>query len=370
MSNNEFDQKIADIVAGEDIPFNEDNWAAMQHMLEKKDSRKLLLLPFLFNPYSASAAVLLIMITSVYFLVRQPAESVTGNIVSTHQPAVEHLPVPELPDTILHNAVPVAKAAYVADKQKARKPVAEVEQPIMVAHTTTEDSSMPVEKAVAETQEPKPHKVDKPLRDYFTVLDEEDTRHNKLVFGINSGVALYESNNSFAAGLLVRNRINEKLSAQVGLSFVQGRQNISTRQVNVVEHMAWVNTDTGMVRGVATTVTESYEQYSRNLPYIQFNPSISMKIFRKLYGAVGADVQRLIINKTMLDTMNKHLGEAGKKVPQTDAGITLNMSYSITKNIGFGVSYRSSLAGAATGKVQYVKRNYFLVQLQYLFNAE
>jgi len=365
VNNNEFDKRIADIVAGEDIPFNEDNWAAMQHMLGKKGPRKLLLLPFLLNPYSAAAAVFLIIITSVYFLVNQPVES-ANDIVTTHQPAVEHIPVDELPDTASYNITPLVNAT---PKQKVKKRVAEVEQPVIAAHITTEDSSMPVKKTVV-AQEPKPHKADKQLRDYFPVSDDEDARHNKLVFGINSGVALYESNNSFTAGLLVKNRINEKLSVQVGLSFVQGRQNISSRRVDVAEHMAWVNTDTGMVPGLATTVTERYEEYSRNLPYIQFNPSVSVKIFRKLYGAVGADVQRLIINKTTLDTMNKHLGEAGRKVPQTDAGITLNMGYNITKNIGFGISYRSSLAGVATGKVQYVKRNYFLVQLQYLFNAE
>lgn len=369
MNNNEFDKKIADIVAGEDIPFNEDNWVAMRHLLEKKGSRKLLLLPFLFNPYSAAAAVFLILITSVYFLVHQPAAPI-NDIVTTHQPAVEHIPVPALRDTPSYNTPIVVNATPITDKKKVRRPVAEAEQPVISAHVATEDSSMPVEKTVVIAHEPKPDKADKQLRDYFPVFDDEGKRHNKLVFGINSGVALYESNNSFAAGLLVKNRVNEKLSVQVGLSFVQGRQNVSSRQVGVVEHMAWVNTDTGRIPGVATTVTERYEEYSRNLPYIQFNPSVSVKIFRKLYGAVGADVQRLIINKTTLDTMNKHLGETGKKVPQTDAGITLSMGYSITKNIGFGVSYRSSLAGAAGDKIQYVKRNYFLVQLQYLFNVE
>lgn len=366
MNNNEFDKKITDVVDEAQMPFSDDNWAAMQQMLDKKSSRKLLALPLLFKPFAAAAAVL-VLLASLYVFTQQAGNTADKTIAKTEQPAIMQLPEPApLPNTI-EKDLAIAKT-YPVIAQQQKPTTAELKrQPVLVAQADTEDSSLPEENIIVATeQKSSPHKPQTSLNDYYPVDEYDDNQGGKVTFGVNTGVAMYESSNNFTAGLIVKNQLSNRVSLQAGLNFVGGRQSVSVKHVDV----SYVPSDNGLYTEPKKVETERYEEYSRNLPYVQFNPSVSVQLFKKLYGAVGADVQRLIINKPALDTMNQQLAEVGKKIPQTDPGVTLSMNYRITKHIGMGVSYRNSVAGIATDNIEYVKRNYFLVQLQYIFNAK
>lgn len=366
MTNQEFDKKIFDVVAEEVIPFNEDNWADMQQMLDKKSTRRLMLIPLLYKPYAA-AAMLLAVVGTLYLFMQQDVQVANTQPSVARQEVIKHQHVPIIQNEEQNNVTPIGKSVRIVKEHTVRVTEEDVQQTLTATVTDSVAQETNVAATVTKTS---PEKNRTPANMLYPPADYTDVRHRRITLGINSGVALYQSYNSFAAGLVVKNRITERISLQAGLGFVQGRQDVSVKYVDVVETPVFGTSDTGTTFGVERTVTERYEEYSRNLPYIQFNPSVSVKIFKRLHGAVGVDIQRLVINKTALDTMNKHLGEVGKKVPETDAGITLNANYHITKNIGFGVSYRSSLAGAAANDIEYVKRSYFLMQLQYIFNAE
>lgn len=366
MTNKEFDKKIFDVVAEEVIPFNEDNWAGMQQMLDKKSTRRLMLIPLLYKPYAA-AATLLAVVGALYFFLQQEDNAVTNQTPITHEDVINHQHAPIIQNEQQIAVAPITSTSRIVKQQKI-KTVEQVVKPSLVATVT--DTLAQENNVAATVTKTSPEKNRTPSNMLYPPPDYTNVRHRRITLGINTGMALYQSYNSFAAGVVVKNRITERISLQAGLGFVQGRQDVSVKHVNITETPIIGVFDTSQKPQVLRTVTERYKEYSRNLPYIQFNPSVSVKIFKRLHGAVGVDIQRLIINKTALDTMNKHLGEVGKKVPETDAGITLNANYHITKNIGFGVSYRSSLAGAATNDIEYVKRSYFLMQLQYIFNAE
>lgn len=366
MNNKEFDKKIFDVVAEEVIPFNEDNWANMQQMLDKKSSRRLMLIPLLYKPYAA-AAMLLAVVGALYFFLQEDGEVINNQTSGIQQQVIKHQHAPIIQNEQQITVSPITNTVRIVKEQKI-KITEQSAQPVFIATVT--DTPALENNVTATTTKTLREKNNAPSNMLYPPLDYTDARHRRITLGINTGMALYQSYNSFAAGVVVKNSITERISLQAGVGFVQGRQDVSVKHVDITETPIFGTSDTGQTMQVLRTVTERYEEYSRNLPYIQFNPSISVKIFKRLHGAVGVDIQRLIINKTALDTMNKHLGEVGKKVPETDAGITLNANYHITKNIGFGVSYRSSLAGAATNDIEYIKRSYFLMQLQYIFNAE
>lgn len=366
MNNNEFDKKITNVVDDELVPFNEDNWDAMQRRLDGKGSRRLLLLPLMIKPFAAAAAVL-ILLGSVYIFTQQGGDIADKPIAGTEQSATMQIPdITPLPDTI-EKDVTITKTHPLIAQQQTTTIAEQKPKPVLVVQADIEDSSSAEENIIVATeQKSSPGKPYVSLNDYYPVDDYDETNKGKITFGVNTGVAMYESGNNFTAGLLVKNKLSNRVSLQAGLSFVGGRQNVSVRHIDV----SYEPSANGLYTEPKKVETERYEEYSRNLPYVQFNPSVSVQLFKKLYGAVGADVQQLIINKTALDTINQHLAEVGKKIPQTDPGVTLSINYRITKHIGMGVSYRNSLAGIATDDIEYVKRNYFLVQLQYIFNAK
>lgn len=366
MTNKEFDKKVFDIVAEEVIPFNEDNWADMQQMLDKKKPRRLMLIPLLYKPYAA-AAILLAVVGTLYFFMQQETGVVNNQMATIQDQVIKYQDPPIIQNESRINVAPARNTARIDNQQKI-KATEEAMQPVLAAIVT--DTAEHVNNVATTATKNSPEKKHIPSNVLYPPIDYTDKLHRRITLAINTGMALYQSYNSFAAGLVVKNKITERISIQACVGFVQGRQDVSVKRVDITEIPVIEESDTGQTIQVQRTITERYEEYSRNLPYIQFNPSVSVQIFKRLHGAVGVDIQRLVINKTGLDTMNRHLGEVGKKVPETDAGITLNTNYHITKNISFGLSYRSSLAGAATKDIEYIKRSYFLMQLQYIFNAE
>lgn len=370
MIHNDFDNKLNQVVSEESVPFNEENWKRMQQMLDKKASRRLMVLPVFLKTATATAAAIAV-IVSVYFATRPE-----------HKNLANHTPVPSSgQDVVLRDtstvvnetasALPTTQGAQSSAVRKVKKTTITATSDIKKEDTPVaiDEASPNEEKHIANTsprvQPEKNTKMDD-QPGYF--LPDEPDEQSRISLGINSGMAFYDAQNSFAAGLVVKGRINSRVSLQAGLGFVQTRQTVTTTQYMVTEEHIVVFSDTSQTAGVQRTVTESTEEYSKNLPYIQFNPGVSVLVFKKLGVTVGADLQKAAVSNSVIDTLNKRLETTGKKMPSIDAGLTLNLNYNITRNIGFGVSYRNSILNKAPGDMVYVKRNYFMLQLQYVFH--
>lgn len=365
MTNSDFDKKIQDVFAEAEMPFSEDNWALMQQRLDKKSPRKLLFLPLLYKPYAAAA--LLAVAASLYFFTsnidKQDATfaSATAPVTYTTAPAA---PV----DTIIaldNNLQPADIATHNNSIAILPQQPAVQVQEIFAVHDSL---TSPAEEA-APAEQPVVNNSRENLPVFLPHFEDERIKR-KVTFGVNTGMAIYESQNSFAGGFVVKHHISSRVAIHAGLGFVQNRQSASVKHTVVTETPVVRPSDTSLGITTVRTETEYYEQYSKNLPFIQFNPGLSVLVVKRLTGTVGADVQRILIGNNMLDTINKHLAAEGKKVAGIDAGVTVSANYSITKNIGLGLSYRNSLMGMSDGNLQHVKRNYVLVQLQYIFNAQ
>ena len=377
MTNNEFDRKINEVVSDETIPFSEENWGRMQQMLDKKSPRRLILLPLFYKPIAAAAAMVAVVVT-VYFATR-PGDDIIQQQVnnSQNQPAIVKKSIPQTTEAKEDTAQPVIimQPSIQPAHHNAPQPLVRHEKSNeQKVPPVAEDNIAPQQEHIAVTPQDKtqPHKSNKPTQQfaYPHYDDEEAGRQSKLTVGINSGMTFYQSQNNFAAGLVVKNKLSRRLSVQAGVGFVQSRQNATIKNVVVTEEPIISPSDTSFILGYETTVTETYEAYSKNLPYIQFNPGVSIAVFNRMSATVGVDLQKAAVSNSVIDTLNKHLMAEGKKMPSIDAGLTFNLNYNITKNIGFGVSYRNSMAGKASDNIQYIKRNYFLVNLQYIFNPE
>lgn len=365
MTNSDFDKKIQDVFAEAEMPFSEDNWARMQQRLDKKSPRKLLFLPLLYKPYAAAA--LLAAAASLYFFTRNTDTGDTSVTSALSPVTYTTAPVNPVDTSIAQDNN--LQAAHIATHKydvviTPHKPAGHVQEILAVQDTVT---------SPAEEIAPAGQPVVNSGRENLPVLlphyvDERIKR--KITFGVNTGMAIYESQNSFAGGFMVKRYITSRVAIHAGLGFVQNRQSASVKHTVVTETPVVRPSDTSLGITTVRTETEYYEQYSKNLPFIQFNPGLSVLVVKRLTGTVGADVQRILIGNNMLDTINKHLAAEGKKVAGIDAGLTLSVNYSITKNIGLGLSYRNSLMGMSAGQLQHVKRNYILVQLQYIFNAQ
>lgn len=369
MNNSEFDKEIIRVVADEIIAFDEANWERMQSMLDgkKENMHKMMLLPVLYKSYAAAATILfaVISILSLY----TPKENIVVRQITNNK---QEPPATNEPSSAV-NHQPTTVQIATANKQF------NTEKALVSQRNETEDVAKQVTDKTPDAiaKEDNTH-LDKPIQQLPSTKKEnilplflpytDHKTYAKTTFGINTGMAVYQSYNSFAAGIMLNNRLNSRVSIQTGLGFVQGRQDISIKHVNVTEEPIVIITDTSQTSGVQRTVTERYEQQSSNLPYIQFNPGVSIKLYKKLYVVAGVDIQRVITDDATINTINEHLATTGKKLPKTDVGATVNLSYLLTKNIGAGISYRNSFAGKADNNTTYIQRNYFLIQMQYIFN--
>lgn len=365
MTNSEFDKRLSDIVSEETIPYNEDNWDRMQHMLDSKQKpSKLLLLPLLYKKTAAAAAIAAAITAWYLYPVTNNETIVVNNNTHTQQNTIEYTTTPE---TITANNVPVSTTVQIQTAKTTEKVILE-------KRTVAEQSNYEADQKnenVATYNQPvfqfdKPGYKKEKNNTEWMLYDEPRVR--RTTFGINTGMAMYRKYNSFAAGLSVSNKLGKRITLNAGLGFVQGQQDVSVKHITVTEEEVIVPSQVTDTIMKLTTVSERYEQYSKRLPYLQFNPSISVKIFDKLYVNAGADIQRIITSQNTIDEINKHLAENNKQVPATDFGATAGIGYMVTKNIGMGATYRHSLMNKTSDGKGYIKRNYFMVQLQYIFN--
>ncbi|OSZ79408.1 hypothetical protein CAP35_14470 [Chitinophagaceae bacterium IBVUCB1] len=367
MSNNEFDKILQRVVDDETIPFNDANWQRMQAMMDdRKDTKKLLILPIIYQSHAAAAAVLFAVVGILSYYTSQQSSIVVKKNSTFRQAIPSTPPAIITDDTVVApntytSSVTTSKQAKQIDKKITPKTAINQEIENNIAVTNDEATHTP-------TTTIKPEKKYEHLPLYMPYQEQPKTAG--AVFGINTGMAVHQANSGFAAGVTIKNKITNRISIQTGLGFVQGRQNVSVKHTNITEEPIVIISDTSQTMGIQRTVTESYEQYSRNLPYVQFNPGVSFKLTKKIHIVAGADIQRIITDDATLRGMNEHLATIGKKIPKTDVGTTISLSYLITKNIGAGVSYRNSLAGKADDNTEYIKRNYFLFQMQYIFNRQ
>lgn len=366
MTNREFDKRLSDIVSEEMIPYSEDNWERMQHMLDSKQKPKtLLLLPLLYKKTAAAAAIAAA-ITTWYLYPATNKETIIVNN-NIQQNTIEFTTTPET-ITATNNA-PISNAVQVQTAKTTEKAILEKRA---VAEQTNHEAEQKNEN-VATNNQPvfqfeKPGYKQEKNNTAWMLYDEPRAR--RTTFGINTGMAMYRNHNSFAAGLSISNKLSKRITLNAGLGFVQGQQDVSVKHVTVTEEEVIVTSDVTDTVMILTTVSERYEQYSKRLPYLQLNPSVSVKVFDKLYVNAGADVQRIITSQNTIDEINKHLAENNKQVPTTDFGTTAGIGYMVTKNIGMGATYRHSLMNKTSDGKEYIKRNYFMVQLQYVFNRK
>ena len=91
MTNSEFDKKLSDIVSEEIIPYNEDNWQRMQHMLDNKQKPKtLLLLPLLYKKTAAAAAIAAAITAWYLFPATNNETIIVNNNTHTQQHTIEY----------------------------------------------------------------------------------------------------------------------------------------------------------------------------------------------------------------------------------------------------------------------------------------
>jgi|GEM_PF-2707207 len=372
MTNSEFDKRLSDIVSEETIPYNEDNWELMQQKLDsnKGNDKKLLLLPLLYKK-TAAAAVLAATITAWYLYPSQKQNT----IVSTSTPSAQTFATPSTKteittateSTIINNTNNKQNYTAVSEKEILHNRAEEEQSHYEKRHA---DSSH-----IATVNDAPAFQFDKPgfrkeRNNGYLPLYDDAPHMQRTVFGINTGMAMYRNHNSFAAGLSISNKLSNRVSISTGIGFVQGQQDVTVKHVTITEEDIIKPSTVDDTVMKITTVSERYEQYSKRLPYLQFNPSISVKVFDKIYATVGADVQRIITSQNTIDTINKHLAEGNKKIATTDFGATASLNYMVTRNIGMGITYRHSLLNKSNDGKEYIKRNYFLVQLQYVFNRK
>lgn len=366
MTNSEFDKRLSDIVSEETIPYNEDNWDRMQHMLDSKQKPKtLLLLPLLYKKTAAAAAIAAA-ITAWYLYPATNKETIiVNNNTHTIQNTIEYTTTPETITTANNISV-------ITNVQTAKTTEKAILEKRSVAEQTNYEAEQKNEN-VATNNQPV-FQFDKPgfkkEKNNTGWMQYDEPRVRRTTFGINTGMAMYKNHNSFAAGLSISNKLSKRITLNAGIGFVQGQQDVSVKHITVTEEEVIVTSDVTDTVMILTTVSEKYEQYSKRLPYIQFNPSVSVKVFDKLYVNAGADIQRIITSQNTIDEINKHLAENNKQVPATDFGATAGIGYMLTKNIGMGATYRHSLMNKTSDGKEYIKRNYFMVQLQYVFNRK
>ena len=367
MNTEQFDDTLRGIVSGGHIPYNEKSWDALEQRLNRGNKKRLLLLlPFTLKQQAAAACIAIIASLGTWmFLQRHTTITQVAAVKPLKNEITGKKISPAKNATVLQYTVkPLQNAAHfntlahhsLLTKAGLAKPVPPpyAASADNATHTDNRKSGL----AAIEPFTSRKMKPQQPL--LFNEHDLQPTR--KLSMILNGGIAVASGNN-FSAGITVSKKISSRFSLETSIGYAQGNHDVFTKYQSDVTNTNVHHNDTG-VQSVSNTEAETwYEQHKRNLPYLQFSPAVSIKLHRKLSASIGADLQKILIDASMLSQINDNMPAGNKKIPALDPGLLMGLNYSLTKRISSGVAYRQSMINISGDN--YSMRNYFLVQLKY-----
>jgi hypothetical protein len=198
----------------------------------------------------------------------------------------------------------------------------------------------------------------------------EQKEYKALEIGMNGGYNFGNLNTGYAASIKARGHITEDIfiDGSIGIAYNHmAQQTYDIPTANIKARPQASNSNVVNLPAVKNA--------SKELLYMQFNPSVGYKVNNKFSVSAGPDIQQLVKTQGNEFANNNTIFNANTQktsiIPQTDLGVSTKTEFHINKNLSAGLVYREALnnlfknASMEAEGVNYINRRYIQIQLSY-----
>jgi hypothetical protein len=122
------------------------------------------------------------------------------------------------------------------------------------------------------------------------------------------------------------------------------------------------------------TTSQVQANYARNIISVGFNPSVGVKVTRRLSVSTGGAVYRNLnpsleltnASDIEIAALTKDIISTSQTVNSWDLGLTCNADYKVTKNLSFNVNYRKGLTDYLQQNNKYIKNSGVQLGLKFM----
>jgi hypothetical protein len=396
MSEKAFDKLLKDTFLRPELPYTDQDYLDMKKQLdaarEKKSNRKI----WLFITAAAACMLIVIAISALtkYTYTTQPELAVkptttTPRVHAITQTASALTETNTQAERISRQDASVTKTskhtnAFLSNNSNnINRPIPftpnssitdnsiKAQLPEAISATHTEQKEKPSIVLKANTAEVKDHgwgpsAAEKTPTQLLSDFSTTNT-HHPINLSVAGGVNYGAYSQGFLLGAAFNKNLNDKFYVEGDIAFAQSS---NTRTITTYSASPPPYTGTGFITQVPTGVTKDN---SSNYNYLQFNPLLGYKLFKKLSLGVGPDLQRLLQSNTQSTAANVFstgmASETGKIIPDMDYGLMGKTEYSFTSRLLAALQYRQGLTNFINNSSRYLDRNYVQIQVKYrLFN--
>lgn len=353
MKSKEFDDLIRQSFEDAKLPYNPGNWQKLAAALPEKKSRSIryILLPL--ASIAASVAMAVGITTWVNHSAHNPAVVQKSADVSNHvaRTFVQSAPV-------ITEIVPIEP---IAPQQTFpvvhNKPVRKQQIPL-----TAVDAQPQPEVLIASNTKPST------LENKTNVLYQNVTpakREKKTYMTMNGGYNYGTLKSGYVMGFSIGRKINDQFYVEGDVSLIGNMAGNN----NKLSFTTGNPTPSGKYTDAPAQITKTIEvQKYYNIFYVQVAPSVGLKLSPKVAVGMGADMQRLLMDKK-LTIQTSDAANNQKQLPMYDMGLTVKTEYNLTKEIKASLNYRKGINGALSGDKKLLDRDYLQLQLKFnIFN--
>jgi hypothetical protein len=353
MKSKEFDDLVRQSFDNARLPYNPENWQKLAAVLPEKKSRgiRYLLLPF------ASVAASVAMAIGITTWVNHPDDA---GVVQKSAATSSHV----AQSSVQRNAsTPVAEDVTPIEPLGAH-------QALPVVHRTHKphQQDIPVENKAEE----------KPVEEILIASNTKPTletntsnvfyqnitpakKEKRTYMSMNGGYNYGTLKSGYSMGFSVGRKLNDQFYLEADVALVGNMAGSNTRLSFTTGNPA----TTGKYTDAPAQITKTVEvQKYYNIFYAQVAPSIGMKLSHKVSVGMGADVQRLLMDKKLtIQTSDAENNQ--KQLPMYDMGLNVKTEYSLTKEIKASLQYRKGMTQVLSGDKQMLDRDYLQLQLKF-----
>ncbi len=354
MKTNEFDDLVRQSFDNARLPYNPENWQKLAVVLPEK--RKLgiryLLVPL------ASIAASVAMAVGITTWVNNDGDN--HAVVAKSAATTRHIartPVQPINAPVFEEVVPFEAIAQQrvlplphhmpAPDRKEALPLHKMEEPT-------------VKEMLIASNNPVPSSMENTAGNVFYQNLTPAKKEKRTYMSMNAGYNYGTLKNGYVMGFTIGRKLNETFYVE--------------SDVSIVGNMAGSNTKLSFTTGTASAsgkytdeparITKTIElQKYYNIFYVQVAPSIGMKLSPTVSVGMGADMQRLLLDKKLI--VHTSDGNDQKILPMYDMGVNLKTEYNLTKEIKASLHYRKGLNQVLGGNKQLLDRDYLQLQLKF-----
>ena len=385
MNRNDFETWMKNKIEEEQYTPTEDLWNKLNKDLQAPapEQKKIFFVPWM--KIAATLTLIISLGSATYFLLKDKNENLDNPKTNTIATNTENKKAPseDIEKEENPNIVPLGNNVTNQFANNAKATANNTLKATTIAAIDTnnilpkppekqhhEGIAQPPTQLVKENKNKQDIKLD-PYPTYNYIKENNQERQGGFNMGIAANVGKPSVGSvGYQLGLVGRADISKTVFAEATIAMASTSVNYSQGH----SFPGMTSSNDGLTSNVREEVKVN-AIYARNIISVGVNPSIGIKIGKKLSVSGGGAVYRnlnpelSLTNKNEIESaaLTNGIISTSEKVSNWDIGITSNADYKITKQLSFNANYRQGLSNYLHYNNKYHKNSGFNLGLRYIF---